>query len=130
MAHLRLVRDPERELTAAIEELVDQLREVFRRDPTDCAWSLWVHEAPQGFAVRLQRTPAATQRQPTSLAQRRGRRCNFSYSAGGSADFIVADVTDRLEAEATHEAEPESPAGRRRRNDESPVRAVGSKAPR
>jgi hypothetical protein len=125
MANLKFLREPDQEVTGALETLVERLRAVLREDPSECIWMLWAHHTPHGYSVRLQRVAALPQHQAPSLAQRRNRRSHFSYSAGGSLDFIVDDVRERLVLDCLHRPQPDD-AARRRRTDRS--RAARRKA--
>jgi hypothetical protein len=130
MATLKFLREPDQEVTGAVEALVERLRGVLREDPFDCIWTLWAHHTPHGYSVRLQRVAPLPQHQTPSLAQRRNRRCHFSYSAGGSLEFIVDDVRERLVLQYTRRAPPEDPTGRRRRTDGASVGRQKPKASR
>ncbi len=116
MANLKFLREPDQEVSGGLETLVERLRAALREDPAECTWMLWAHHTPHGYSVRLQRVVALPQHQAPSLAQRRNRRCHFSYSAGGSLDFIVDDVNERLVQQCLRRSQPD-PAARRRRTD-------------
>jgi hypothetical protein len=86
MATLRLIAEPDQPVSEATHEFVERLREVVRQVPADTAWDCWVSAVAQGFAVRLQ--------EARRVAPRGGARdsTRVTYSGGGTADFLVADV--------------------------------------
>lgn len=121
MATLKHVPEPDRAATEEIHALIERLRALFREDPSDTVWNCWASESAHGYAVRLQ--------QVRRVAPYGGRTYGpqTTYSGGGSAEFLVADVGSWLRAQLAPPPKPQL-TGKRRRSDDGQRRGDPSKA--
>jgi hypothetical protein len=108
MATLKFLTEPDQHPTDDVRELLERLRAVFRTDPTENVWECWASVGAHGFTVRLQ--------QARRVAPYGGRAdgSGVTYSGGGTADFLVEDVSAWLRAQSAPQPRPLDPPHRRR----------------
>jgi hypothetical protein len=108
MATLKFLTEADQHLSDEVRDLLERLRAVFRSDPSDNAWDCWVSVGAHGFTVRLQ--------EARRVAPYGGRAdgSGVTYSGGGTADFLVDDVTAWLKAQGTPQQKAADALHRRR----------------
>jgi hypothetical protein len=99
MAVLRFLIEHDQHVSGEVRGLVERLRAAFRADPAETVWDCWANVGAHGFTVRLQ--------QARRVAPYGGRSDGprVTYSGGGTADFILDDVTAWLRAQSPEQAE-------------------------
>ncbi len=108
MGNLKFVAEPEQHVSLALSALVEQVREILRADPTDTLWDCWARETPHGFVLRLQ------QARRTVPYSGRAATAHVTYSGGGTANFLLDDVSAWVQTQAQAAPAPLAPRARRR----------------
>jgi hypothetical protein len=122
MATLKFLREPDQKATETLSHFVDRMKSLLRADMSARAWTLWAHETPHGFSIRLQRTTT-----PTPYSTRRSQSL-VTYSGGGSADFLLENVATMLGINVRNISAPRVALHRRKLEPpvlEPPVRRSG-----
>ncbi len=117
MATLKHIPEADRVMTDELRVLIEQLRTLFRDDPSDAVWNCWASEGAHGYAVRLQQVRRVTPYGGHAYG------AQVTYSGGGSAEFIVADVHSWLRSQLA--PPPKPPATRKRRQSDDGRRRDG-----
>jgi hypothetical protein len=117
MATLKFLTEADQQTSDEIRDLVERLRGVFRADTSDAVWSCWASMGAHGMTVRLQQTRRVA---PYGA---RADGPTVTYSGGGTADFLVDDISVWLQAQAGPQSaaaetgQRRRASGRRRRGD-------------
>ena len=100
MATLKLISEPDQPVSEAAHELVERLRAILRDSPSDAAWSCWIAPGSHGYSIRLQ--------EARRVVPRGGSRdsAQVTYSGGGTAEFLVADIAAWLQMAWSAPAQP------------------------
>ncbi len=120
MGNLKFVTEPEQHVSLALSALVEQVREILRADPTETVWDCWARETPHGFVLRLQQA-----RRTVPYSGRTGT-AHVTYSGGGTATFLLEDVSAWVQTQ-TQPAPAAAAPRARRRSDPSGARPPRSR---